>query len=141
MVRASVPETNDTQETCSDCWGDNFGDGPVVLCPKHAAADDLLAALEKIATSAEDYALDPVNAPVKPQPKTESRIEREMRIERMLGYDHYKPLGHGLSRYHRNGHMPAKCADCRWFASLFTHSLSGYWQPPKPVVPKGFTRP
>lgn len=42
---AEMPIPTEGQYTCRDCWADNFGDGPVVLCPKHAATDDLLAAL------------------------------------------------------------------------------------------------
>ena len=74
------------------------------------------------------------DAAVKPQPKTESRMERQKRIENRLAYQHYDKPPHGGSG------ISWPCGECAAGVRWFTHSLSGYWQPPRPAVPKGFTR-
>ena len=60
---------------------------------------------------------------VKPQPKTESRIEREMRIENRLAYQHYDKPPHGTMR------IAAGCPECAAGVRWFTHSLSMPWFP------------
>ena len=83
-----------------------------------------------------DYSWD---AAVRPQPKTESRIEREMRIEKRVADQHYDKVPHGDGNI---SSLPLRlpCPECAAGVRWFTYSVSGYWQPPKPAVPKGFRR-
>jgi len=68
-----------------------------------------------------DYSWD---AAVRPQPKTESRIERQSAWAASLAYAHYwKPLGHGT------GYIRAGCPECAAGVRWFTHSLSMPWFP------------
>ena len=64
MVRASVPETNDTPLGLDDCECEvrpvkgTKRIVEIVPCPKHAAADDLLAACEAVTAWMAECAID-----------------------------------------------------------------------------------
>jgi len=71
---------------------------------------------------------------VKPQPKTENRMERERRLEKRLAYRHYDKPPHGGSG------ISWPCGECAAGVRWFTYSVSDYWQPFRGRVPRGFTR-
>ena len=60
-MNADIQRTTDKPQTCDDCYGDIFS--VVNFCPKHAATDDLLAALRGLLSWVENEGTYRVSTP------------------------------------------------------------------------------
>jgi len=68
--------------------------------------------------------LDLSNLPPKPGP---SRIERQIKAETKLAYDHYRQLATGHSIHHSGGRCPVPCPECAVVIRTLTWGMSAAW--------------